>query len=179
MNKKLLKFDTLFLGVGIILYILISISNSIFGNYNLIVSIIFTGLSIATAIFFMVISYKNVETVNFLNIVIPIICFVVLFIIYFIPMFGFVESKGVHNGISILLEFSFGARYLICLSYFLKFRSRNVMLNISKNALNSTYNPYKFIYYFAIFLFVISIIAAIFNAFCHVIYIGSIISMLS
>ena len=119
MNKKLIMLDCLTLGVGVLLFILISVfKNMLSGSafdYILITLLIIYG------IFFTLMCYK--EEVNSIgNAFVPIVLLIILFIIYNLPFWRFYGDKGVQNSIIIGIFGLLVSRIFFSLSSFFSIR---------------------------------------------------------
>lgn len=178
MNKKLLFIDIISFIASIILLIFIKISY-IFTKNNLAITIVFATLSIMVTIASMLFSYRNhINDLNYINILLCVIFFLLLYIIYNLPFFNFVSQKGVNNSVCLVFEFLFGGKYLIYFSYVLKSKSRNEIYNINKKSLNSTKKYYKFFSILGMYVFIAGIIVAIFNTIIPVIDISVLYQMI-
>lgn len=170
MYKKLLIIDIISFISSIILLILVKLCY-IFTANNLPVSITLTTLAIVIAIVNMLFLYKNDKNKNdkkcpiSINIILCIIFFLLLYIIYTLPIFDFIGQKGVNNSVCLVFECLFGSKFLIYLSYVLKSKSVNISFSLNKNSFNLAQNYYKFFSTLGIFVFIGGIIGAIFNIF--------------
>lgn len=73
----------------------------------------------AFVIVFMVRDYRQKDTLGRLNIAIPFVMALMLYIIYCLPLWGNIARLGMHNGICGLFIFAFYSRFLFNLAGFL------------------------------------------------------------
>ena len=173
MNKKIMILDTLSFGVGVLLLFLIKCFYYFFGN-NIISNVLFGLSSIAIVLIIMLFTYRlDIVNVNMLNFLYAIACFLLFFLIYSLPFWGFIGQRGANNGVLIIFLFMFGAKYLLYLSKILRNRSRNVSLNIQGKTLNSSKNYYKIISVYAWILLFGSIVLVFVNVFYPLSEMGS------
>lgn len=172
LNKKLLLIDLLTLCGTLIMYVICAVTNNIFGIYNLAINITLCFLAVAMSVCSILFSYykkSNKNEVSFINFIVPVIFFIIAFLIYFLPAFGFVGNKGINNSICFLMTFTLGVRYLLVLSQLIKLRSINIAVKTPKNSINGSKDIYNnihyFFKYFAVFLFVVAVLVAIINCF--------------
>lgn len=171
-NRTLLLIDSLIFCSTIVLYVITSISNSIFGFYNFTINIILCLLSVAISVCPMIYSYhKKIykDGVSFINLIVPVIYFLIVFFLYFLPALGFVGNEGVNNSICFLMTFTFGVRYLLIISQLIKPKSKDISSKIPKKSLDYSKNvcsySYSFLKYFALFLFAVAILVSVINTF--------------
>lgn len=121
----------------------------------------------------MYLTYKNdISSVNIINFFVAIFCFILIFIIYSIPFWGFIGIKGANNGLIIIFMFMYGAKYLIYLSKLLENKSRNVLIYNNEKTLKSTKKYYKIISLYAWILLLASIFLESINIFFPISEIG-------
>lgn len=163
MNKRLIIIDTITFVIGIILLILTRLSYVFIGD-NFVVTLIIAVLTIMTAIISMMFSYReSANDLNYMNDILCILYFILLYAVYLLPVFNFVGQKGVNNSVCAAFEFLFGAKFLVYFSFILKSKNINAKYNIGKNALTGTNNYYKIFIVLGMIGFVGGIICVIIN----------------
>ncbi len=164
-NKRIAVIDVMTFAVCIILLILVKLCYIFVGN-NLPISIIFSILAIGCSVISLAMPYKNdINHLNFVNILICIFLFVLLYVVYLLPIFGFLGVKGPNNSICWLFEFTFGVKYITYFAYVLKSKSINDIYNINKKALNRKPDYYKIIIIIAMIAYAGAIIGTLINTF--------------
>lgn len=175
MNKRIMILDTLSFCIGALLLLLIKCFYSFFGNNN-ISNVLFGLSSVAIVLVIMLITYRlDIVNVNMLNFFYAIACFLLFFLLYSLPFWGFIGQRGANNSVLIIFMFMFGAKYLLYLSKILRNRSRNVSLNIQGNTLNSSKNFFKIISVYAWILLFASIVLVFVNTFYPVAEMGGLV----
>lgn len=171
-NKTLLLSDFIIFCGTLILYMITAISNNIFGIDNLFVNFIICLLAVAISACTMFYSYhKKMYTygVSIVNLVVPIILGIVVLLIYFLPIFKFVDNRGVNNSICFLMAFTLGTRGYLIIAQLLKSKCNGQppkTLNKTTNYSHAGFRySYKFFKYFAIFLYSAAIVISIINTF--------------
>lgn len=163
MNKRLLIIDTITFAIGIILLIFTRLSYVFIGD-NFAITLIIAVLTIMIVIISMMFSYRdNAKGLNYMNDILCILYFVLLYTVYILPVFDFVGQKGVNNSVCAAFEFLFGAKHLVYLGFILKSKNKKVMYNINKSALTSTKNYFKFFIALGMFGLAGGIICVIIN----------------
>lgn len=163
MNKKLIIIDTITFAVSIVFLIFTRLSYIFIGD-NFVVTLIIAALTIITAIASMLYSYrKHTNDLGYINVIQCVLYFILLYIVYILPVFDFIGQKGVNNSVCIAFEFLFGAKYLIYFGYVIKSKNMKLMYNIGKNALTGTKDYYKFFLVLGTVGFVGGIISVIVN----------------
>lgn len=165
-NTKIALIDVLTFILGVALLIAVKICYKTYGN-NLPISIIFSVCSIAASIISVIILYKDgLKKVSGLNILICIFMFLLFYVVYMLPIFGFLGVKGPNNSICWLFEFTFGVKYITYFAYVLKSKSRNDIYHINKKkALNRKSDYYKIIIIIAMIVYAGAIIGTLINTF--------------
>lgn len=165
LNKKIVLIDTLTFILGVVLLIAVKICCEFLGD-SLPVRIIFSVIAISVSIISFIMSYKKcLKNVNGFNVLICILMFLLFYIVYMLPVFGFLGVKGSNNSICLMFECTFGVKYITYFAYVLKSKSRNDMYKISNKALNRKTDYYKIIVVFAVILYVFAIIGTLINTF--------------
>ncbi len=170
MNRKILIIDLISFISGITLFALLKLCFTFIGN-NLFINILFIILTTTIAIVSMILSYKSdIEHINSINLIICITFTILIYVIYNLHFWGFVDHIGINNSICLILFFMFGGKYLIYLSRIIKSKSYAKAYYIGKNSLKAkTNNYYKFISVLGMSVFVGGILLAIINMFIPVI----------
>ncbi len=170
-NKALLLNDFIIFCGMLILYTITAISNNIFGIHNIAVNLVICLLAVAFSVCTIFYPYyKKMYTykVSIINLISPLILGIIAFIIYYLPVFKFIDNRGINNSVCLIMFASFGTKCYFIISELLKIKQNEY----AQNALNKPTNyflkgyrySYKFYKYFALILYSAAIIFSIINA---------------
>ena len=177
-NKKLFVTDICLFFISLFFFLIFSIGRNYFTNTTIQVCISF--ICVLSVILMMIFQYRKINrkinSIRIMNAFIPLALSIALYILYHLPVFGFIGTTGIQNGICGLFVFTLFSRFAFNLSEFLRINygytvtPSNLRANIEgRGAITGAYVIAKILKVYAIFVFVGGIAIAMFNAFFSVI----------
>ena len=173
-NKILFVTDICLFFISLLFFLIFSIGRNYFTNTMIQVCISF--ICALSVVLIMIFQYRNIPSISIMNAFIPLALSIALYIFYHLPVFGFIGTTGIQNGICGLFVFTLFSRFAFNLSEFLRINygytitPSNLRANIQgRGAITGAYVIAKILKVYAIFVFVGGIAIALFNAFFSVI----------
>lgn len=185
-NKTLLITNIALLCFTLVLYAAASVCNGIFGLYNFTSNIILCLSAAAAAVGSAIyLNRKSVykSGVSTVNLIVSTVFLSIVLIVYFLPFWGFWESRGINNSICFIMSSAFGTEFFLTIAGLSKARSdfKNSIKSI--NSLKHSFDIFKLLYIFfktfAVFVLAGTIIVSIADCFFHFIDLSKMFSAFS
>ncbi len=175
-NKNIFVTDICLFFFSLFFFLMCSIWRNYFTNLPMTIQVCISLICALSIILIMIFQYRKINSISIINALIPFILAIALYILYHLPLFGFIGTTGIQNGICGLFVFSLFSRFVLNLSEFLKINygytitPSNLRANTQgRGTITGAYVIAKILRIYAICIFVGGIAIAMFNAFFSVI----------
>ena len=118
MRQKLFVTDICLFFISLFFFLIFSIGRNYFTNTTIQVCISF--ICVLSVILMMIFQYRKINSIRIMNAFIPLALSIALYILYHLPVFGFIGTTGIQNGICGLFVFTLFSRFAFNLSEFLR-----------------------------------------------------------